>query len=131
MDYAFVSLLGRAVGDATVYKDVGKPTKAILDVATNLPIKKDGVSANKAIFHRVVVWGFHADYLLSCQDGDPSGLKGRLINIFGNIDSESYLDDNGRKITRNIIRVGFPNGNITVMDRRTNSTSIEDSKHES
>lgn len=119
MDYANVYLLGRAVNDAKIFSGDEKITRAIFDLATNIPVRKDGKCSSKPIFHRVVVWGYHADYVAECQETDSEGIKGRLIIIVGNIDSESYTDpETNETVVKNIIRVGNPNGQITIVDRR-------------
>lgn len=117
MDYAFVHLYGRATGDAKLY-NIGSEdgvSRAVFDVAMNIPIRKDGQYSTKAIFRRVIAWAHYADYIASCQESDPDGLKGRVISIAGTMDNEVYADGSSREI----IRVGSPHGIINVIDRRT------------
>lgn len=121
MDYAIVHLYGRAVDNARLYNigDDEKASRAVFDIAVNLPIRRDGKWETKAIFRRVVVWNFHADYVARCQEEDPNGLKGRPILVVGSMDTESYQNqETGERVYREVVRVGAPHGVINIIDRR-------------
>jgi single-stranded DNA-binding protein len=121
MDYALVHLLGRAVADAKLFNidDEDKVSRAVFDLAMNVPIKKDGQFATKPIYRRIVVWGYYANYVATCQRNDPEGLRGRLISIHGTMDNEVYIrQESDEKVTREIVRIGSPHGIINIIDRR-------------
>ena len=116
VDYAQVHVMGRAVGEARLYntEDGDKLSRATFTLACNLPVKQteDGIET-KSIFRQVVAWGRFANYVADCQHSD--GLKGRLIVAIGSLDDDRYNDEERSAV----IRIGHPDGNLTIMDRRT------------
>jgi len=117
-DYAQVQLLGRATADAEVgnLDEEGRPGKATLTLALNIPIRRGNQIQTKTLYRRIMVLGSFASYVSKCQE--DGGLKGRLVNVLGVMDDERYYDD-GDECYRDIVRVAPGAGQIKVMDRRT------------
>lgn len=119
VDFAQVYMMGRATSDAILYSidDPGKVSRATFTVACNVPIRQnEKITETKPVYRRVVVWGRFANYVSDCQKTD--GLKGRLIVMLGTMDDDIQTDSDGKKVEREVIRVGSPQGNLTIMDRR-------------
>jgi single-stranded DNA-binding protein len=119
VDYAHIHIMGRAVADARLYNidESEKVSRAVFTVACNLPVKQsDKIMETKPIFRRIVAWGRFANYVADCQKSD--GLKGRLIVACGSLDDDRQFDAAGETTTIEVIRVGHPDGNLTIMDRR-------------
>jgi single-stranded DNA-binding protein len=120
VDFASVNIMGRATSEATLYNidDESKVSRAIFTVACNLPVKQTETKMEtKPVYRRVVTWGRFANYIADCQKTD--GLKGRLLVVVGTMDDDVTTDVDGNKVEREVVRVGHPHGNLTVMDRRT------------
>ncbi len=114
MDYAQVQILGRATSDAKLY-NIDNPEKlarAVFNIAINLPTKEDGVKTYKAIFRTVVARGSQAKYIALKQEQD--GLKGRLINILGSLDTETYTTIDEVTVNKDVIKAE----RLIIMDRK-------------
>jgi len=114
VDYANVHMMGRATAEAKLYNidDADNVSRAVFTVACNLPVKyADGRNETKPVYRKVVAWGRFANYIADCQKSD--GLKGRLIVAVGTMDDDTQSEGKGE-----VVRVGHPNGILTVMDRR-------------
>jgi single-stranded DNA-binding protein len=120
VDFASVNIMGRATSDAILHNidDESKISRAIFTVACNLPVKQtDAKTETKPVYRRVVAWGRFANYVADCQKTD--GLKGRLLVIVGTMDDDVATGADGKKVEREVVRIGHPHGNLTIMDRRT------------
>ena len=124
MDYAKVHLFGRAVGNAKFsgIGDKDKSSRASFDLAINISVKRNGEWSTKAIYKKIVVHNFYANYVYKCQSEDLGGLKGRIVIINGNLDIESCKDFvTNEMFDKEIVRVTPPCGVINIIDRRVKS----------
>lgn len=114
MDYAQVQILGRATSDAKLY-NIDNPEKlarAVFNIAINLPIRENGVRVYKAIFRTIVARGSQAKYIADKQS--EGGLKGRLINILGSLDTEIYTNIDNIEVSKDVIKAE----RLVIMDRK-------------
>jgi len=114
MDYAQVQILGRATSDAKLY-NIDNPEKlarAVFNIAINLPIRENGVRVYKAIFRTIVARGSQAKYIADKQS--EGGLKGRLINILGSLDTETYTNIDNIEVSKDVIKAE----RLVIMDRK-------------
>lgn len=83
--------VGRMTADAELKYTKGGIAKLNFSICINKSYKKGGEWENKANFFKCVVWGKYAEAM------QKHLTKGRLIGVEGELNQDSWVDNNGGK----------------------------------